>query len=128
MEYCEFAAKQFYVCVVSFVISQRSPRILEQIHILARSFEDGVCSKLANIEKEATTFEAFRSQEEKKEKKYWVSKVYKDRLEKGEFHILVRDLRLHDHECFFSYFRMSPSTLEVLLSFVATIIEKSTVM
>ena len=60
----------------------------------------------------------------RKRRKYWVRKVYKERLEKGEFHILVRDLRLHDHEYFFSCFRMSPSTFEELLSFVAPIIEK----
>ena len=48
---------------------QKLPRILEQIHILACSYEDGICSKLANIEKEATAFEAFRSQEEKTEGK-----------------------------------------------------------
>ena len=47
---------------------EKSPRILEEIHILARSFEDGVCSKLANIEKEATAFEVTRSKEKKEEK------------------------------------------------------------
>jgi len=47
---------------------EKSPRILEEIHILARTFKDCVCSKLAYTEKEATAFEAFRSQEEKKEK------------------------------------------------------------
>ena len=46
---------------------EKSPRILEQIHALARSFEDGVCSKLANTETETTAFKAFRSQEEKEE-------------------------------------------------------------
>ena len=38
--------------------------------------------------------------------------------------MLVRDLRLHDHEYFFSCFRMSLSTFEELLSFVAPIIAK----
>ena len=43
--------------------------------------------------------------------------------------MLVRDLRLHDHDYFVSCFRMSPSTFEELLSFVAPIIAKeSTVM
>ena len=60
---------------------EASPRILEQIHISARNFENGICSKLANIEKESTAFEAFRSQEEEKEEKYWVRKAYKDRLQ-----------------------------------------------
>ena len=39
-------------------IVEKSPRILEEIHILARTFKDGVCSKLAYTEKEATAFEA----------------------------------------------------------------------
>ena len=43
--------------------------------------------------------------------------------------MLVKDLRLHDHEYFFTCFRMSPSTFEELLSFIAPIIvKKSTVM
>ena len=65
----------------------------------------------------------------KRKKRYWVRKVYRDWQEKGEFHMLVRDLRLHDHEYFFTCFRMLPSTFEELLSFVAPIIvKKSTVM
>ena len=47
---------------------EKSPRIFEEIHILARSFEDGVCSKLANSEKEATAFDITRSKEKKEEK------------------------------------------------------------
>ena len=50
--------------------------------------------------------------------------VYRDRLEKGEFHMLVRNLRLHDHEYFFSCFCVSPLTFEELLSFVVPIIAK----
>ena len=47
----------------------------------------------------------------KKRKRFWVRKVYEERLEKGEFHLLVRDLRLHDHEYFFK--RFSDVTLNV---------------
>ena len=62
-------------------------------------------------------------------KRFWVRKIYKDRLQKGEFHMLVKDLRLHDHEYFFKCFRMSPSTFEELLSFIAPfIIKQNTVM
>ena len=60
----------------------------------------------------------------KRRKQYWVRKVYKDRLEKGELRMLVRDLRLHHNEYVFSCFRMSPSTFEELLSFFAPIIAK----
>ena len=61
---------------------EKSQRILEQIHVLVRSFEDGVCSKRANIEKEATDFKAFRCEEEKKKKKIGYEKYTKI------FHIL----------------------------------------
>ena len=65
----------------------------------------------------------------KKRKRFWVRKVYEERLEKGEFHLLVGDLRLHDHEYFFRCFRMSPSTFEELLSLVGPKISKeNTVM
>nr|XP_047141117.1 uncharacterized protein LOC124816125 [Hydra vulgaris] len=63
-------------------------------------------------------------EKEKKEKRFWVRKIYTERLQKGEFHLLVQDLRLHDQEYFFKYFRMSPTTYEELLSFVAPIIVK----
>ena len=55
----------------------------------------------------------------RKKKRFWVRKLYAERLQKGEFHLFVRDLRLHDHEYFFKYFRMSPTVLEELLSFVS---------
>ena len=48
----------------------------------------------------------------RKKKLFWVRKLYAERLQKGEFHLLVRDLRLHDHEYFFKYFRMSPIVFE----------------
>ena len=108
---------------MSFEISQRNFR-----ESLALTFQNGVCSKLVIIEKETSAFKASR-RKEKKEETFWVRKVYKDRLEKGEFQMLIRDLRLHDHEYFFACFRMSPSTFEELLSFVAPIIgKKGTVM
>ena len=48
----------------------------------------------------------------RKKKRFWVQKLHAERLQKGEFHLLVRDLRLHDHEYFFKYFRMSPTVFE----------------
>ena len=39
----------------------------------------------------------------RKKKRFWVRKLSAERLQKGEFHLLVRDLRLHDHEYFFKY-------------------------
>ena len=39
---------------------------------------------------------------QKSKKSAWVKKTFEDRIKKGEFHLLVRDLRLHDHQyqCF----------------------------
>ncbi|XP_065675624.1 uncharacterized protein LOC136091841 [Hydra vulgaris] len=65
-----------------------------------------------------------KREKEKNKKRFWVRKVYAERLQKGEFHLLVQDFRLHDQEYFFKYFRMSPTTNEELLSFVAPVIVK----
>ena len=35
---------------------------------------------------------------QKSKKSAWVRKIFEDRTKKGEFHLLVRDLRLHDHQ------------------------------
>ena len=39
---------------------------------------------------------------QKSNKSAWVRKILEDRTQKGEFHLLVRDLRLHDNQyhCF----------------------------
>ena len=39
---------------------------------------------------------------QKPKKSAWVRKIFEDRTQKGEFHLLVRDLALHDHQyqCF----------------------------
>ena len=62
---------------------EKSSRIFEEVHILARTFNDGVCSKLGNIEKEATAFEAFRSREERKEEKVLGTKSIQKLAGKG---------------------------------------------
>jgi len=90
---CEFVAKRFCACAVSFVFVEKSPRILEEIHILARTFKDGVCSKLAYIEKEATAFEASRSQEEKKEEKVLGTKSIQRPAGKGRVSHIGKGLK-----------------------------------
>ena len=66
----------------------------EEIHILVHSFTDGVCSKLATIENEATAFEVIESQEKKEEKLLGTRSIHRlgGWVEKGEFHLVVRDL------------------------------------
>ena len=65
-----------------------------------------------------------RRQRLKYRKRFWVRQIYAERRWKGEFNLLVRDLMLCDHEYFFRYFRMSPTTFEMLLSWVAPLIKK----
>ena len=40
----------------------------------------------------------FKIMQKRQRKGYLVRKIYSERLQKGEFHLLVRDLRLHDQE------------------------------
>ena len=62
----------------------------------------------------------------KRNRRFWVSKIYKEREEKEEFHLLVKELKLHDKEYFYKCFRMSPSNFELLLSWVGPLIIKTT--
>ena len=47
------------------------------------------------------------------EKRFWIRKIYKERKEKGEFHLLIRDMRLFDHRYFFQHFRRTPKFEEL---------------
>ena len=67
-----------------------------------------------------------RSERRKKyAKSVWVRKIFQQRKQQGEFHLLINELRIHDHEYFFKYFRMSPSKYEDLLRLVGPYITKS---
>ena len=59
-------------------------------------------------------------------RKVWVRNLYKERDQKGEYQLLVKELKLYDHELFFRYFRMLPGTFEVLLRLVVKYIGKTT--
>ena len=50
--------------------------------------------------------------------------MYSDQKQKGEFNMLVKDLRLRDELFFFKYFRMSPIIFEELLTWIAPYIQK----
>ena len=52
-------------------------------------------------------------------------KVYQERKNKGEFHLLIKDMMLYDHFLFFRYFRMNPTQYEQLLQKIAPHIQKS---
>ena len=58
-------------------------------------------------------------------RRFWVHEIFQLRKKYGEFHRLVRELQLGDHEFFFRYFRMYPDTFECLLRKVAPLLLKS---
>ena len=61
----------------------------------------------------------------KRKKRYWMRKIFQEREEKSLFTTLVKDLQLFDREYFFKNFRMDTRTFEDLLSWIAPIIQKS---
>ena len=63
-------------------------------------------------------------QKSQKRKRFWMRRIYLERQQKGEFHLLVREMMLFDHEYFFKCFRMTPSTYEQLLGWLAPLISK----
>ena len=68
-----------------------------------------------------------RSERRKKyAKSVWVRKIFQQRKQQGEFHLLINELHIHDHdhEYFFKYFPMSPSKYEDLLRLVGPYITK----
>ena len=54
----------------------------------------------------------------------WVRQIFSERTTKGEYHTLVQEMRLHDHEYFFKQFRMSPARFDHLLSLISWRITK----
>ena len=58
-------------------------------------------------------------QNEKYKKRFWIRRIYQERILKGEFHLLIKEMIVFDHEYFFRCFRMVPKTFEKLLSWVS---------
>ena len=50
-----------------------------------------------------------RFQMNNRKKRIRFSKIYKERKEKGEYQMLLKDVGLHDHFLFIKYFRMCPT-------------------
>ena len=61
----------------------------------------------------------------KYKKRFWVLEIFQEREDKGEFHSLVKQLMLVDHELFFKMFRLMPTQFETLLALVAPKITKA---
>ena len=64
---------------------------------------------------------------EEKVKKFWIRSIFNERKLKGEFHTLLQDFKLFDSEYFLKQFRIPPTKLEELLSWIAPKIEKSSI-
>ena len=60
-----------------------------------------------------------------KKRRMWMRRLFVERPSKGLYNVLVKDLKLFDHEYFFKAFRMNPTTFEELLSWIAPFIQKS---
>ena len=61
---------------------------------------------------------------QKYKKSIWIRNIYEEREEKEEYHLLVKELRLHDAEYFFMCFRMTPVVFEELLHWLGPHLQK----
>ena len=59
-------------------------------------------------------------------KRIWVKDIFKKRLQLGEYHSLINEMRLTDHQSFYRYFHMSPERFAHLLSLVGPAITRQT--
>lgn len=50
--------------------------------------------------------------------------ILRSRKKLGEYHCLIQQMRLNDHESFFQYFRMTPAWFDLLLGIVGPYLEK----
>ena len=66
-----------------------------------------------------------RKRLEKYKKRFSVRRIYAEREQKGEYHLLVKELMLYDEEYFFHCFRMSPTTFEKLLSWIGPLLKRA---
>ena len=57
-----------------------------------------------------------RQKRRKHPKSFWVRSIYAKRLEQGEYHNHLKEMRLSDDESHFGYLRMSRERLDLLLS------------
>lgn len=51
-------------------------------------------------------------------KRFWVRRIFLERKQKRDYHALVKEIMLFDHQYFFKMFRMLPSKFEELLALV----------
>lgn len=61
-----------------------------------------------------------------RQRRFWVRNIFQTRRTRGEFHSLVDEMRLGDHQSFYRYFHMSPQRFNHLLSLVGPTITLQT--
>ena len=79
---------------------------------------------LAAYELELEEFEYFATINMPRKHRFHVRRIYLERKQKGEFHLLVQQARHFDSEIFFQMFRMSAGQFEEILQFISPMIEK----
>ncbi|KAG0421741.1 hypothetical protein HPB47_002401 [Ixodes persulcatus] len=67
---------------------------------------------------------AMRLRSRRREPREWIRFLLRSRATHGEFHQLVRDMRLDDGSDFFRYFRMTRQRFDHLLSLVGPLLQK----
>ena len=67
-----------------------------------------------------------RRRRRRERKRIWVRDIFKKRLQLGEYHSLINEMRLTDHQSFYRYFHMSPERFAHLLSLVGPAITRQT--
>ena len=67
-----------------------------------------------------------RRQRTRKQRRVWVREIFQTRCTRGEYHSLVNEMRLTDHQSFYKYFHMSPERFAHLLSLVGPAITRQT--
>ena len=65
-----------------------------------------------------------RKRQYKYKKDFWMREIFQEWKLKGEYALLVKDLKLFNNEYFFKYFRMNPIIFKWLLQQVAPHIAK----
>ena len=68
-----------------------------------------------------------RGNERRRLRRFWVRQIFGERKEKGEYHTLVKETMIFDHEYVFRMFRMSPTKYETFLQWLAPFLVRSNV-
>ena len=65
-----------------------------------------------------------RKRRRKYRKRFWVRDIFQTRLQAGEYHTLVKQMRECDLESFYKYFRMTPERFDRLVSLLRELLSK----